>query len=88
MSRMALRAICDWHRDSSGFSPPIGRDFAADDDEFALGVGLAGHAAFRVLPQTGVQHGIGNRVADFVRMAFADGFGRKDETTKHDVLTG
>ena len=57
-------------------------DFAADDDDVAFGVGLASDAAVRILRQAGVEHRIGNGVANFVRMAFADGFGEKcnDET--------
>ena len=58
-------------------------DFTADDDEIALGVGFASHAAVRVLREAGVENGIRNGVADFVRMAFADGFGRKDVTAGH-----
>ena len=59
----------------------LGGDFAADDDDVALGVSLAGHAAVRVLGQAGVQHRVGNGVANFVRMAFADGLGGEDESS-------
>ena len=58
-------------------------DFAADDDEVGLGVGFAGDAAELVLREAGVQHGIGNGVAHFVRMAFADGLGGKDKVFAH-----
>ena len=47
------------------------RDLAADDDDVALGVGLAGDAALAILPKTGVQDGVGNGVANFIRMTFA-----------------
>ena len=53
----------------------LGRDFTPHDDQVALGVGLARHAAARVLRQTGVQDGIGNSIAHFVRVAFAHGLG-------------
>ena len=59
------------------------RDLTADDHDVALGVGLAGHAALAILPEAGVQDGVGNGVANFVRMAFANGFGSKNETSKH-----
>ena len=61
----------------------LGRDLAADDDDVALRVGLAGHAAVLVLREAGVEHGVGNGVANFVGMAFADGFGGEDVTTGH-----
>ena len=77
MSRMACAG------DGIEIELGLGGDFAADHDQVALGVGLAGHAAARVLRQAGVQHGIGNGVADFVRMAFADGLGGKDEVLAH-----
>ena len=48
-------------------------DFAADDDDVGLGVAFAGDAAELVLREAGVQHGVGNGVANLVRMAFADG---------------
>ena len=50
----------------------LGRDLAADHHDVALGVGLAGDAAHRILRQTGVKDGVGNGVANFVGMAFAD----------------
>ena len=57
----------------------LGGDLAADDGDVGLHVGFAGDAAELVLREAGVQHGVGNGVGDFVRMAFADGLGRKDE---------
>ena len=59
------------------------RDLATDDDSVALGERLAGDATVWILPQAGVENGIGNGIADFVRMTFPDGFGSKNETTKH-----
>jgi hypothetical protein len=52
----------------------------------ALGKSLAGDTAFRILPETSVEHGVRNGVANFIRMTFTDGFGSKNETTKHDGL--
>jgi hypothetical protein len=46
----------------------------------ALSEGLASDAALRVLPDAGIEHGVGDGVADFVRMTFANGFGSKNET--------
>ena len=61
----------------------LGGDFAADDDDIALGVTLAGDAAGLVLGQAGVQDRVGDGVADFVRVAFADGLGGEDESFAH-----
>ena len=58
-------------------------DLAADDDDVALGVGLASDAAMGILHQARVEHRIGNGVANFVGVTFPDGFGRKNETTRH-----
>ena len=69
---MASRTIC------IEIELRLGRDFAADDDDVALDVGLAGHAAAFVLREAGVEDGVGNGVGNLVRMAFADGFGRKN----------
>ena len=75
MSRMAWRRVII----QSGF----GGDFAADHDEVALGVSLTSHAAVFVLRQARVQHRVGNRVANLVRMAFADGLRGKDIVFAH-----
>ena len=61
----------------------LGGDFAAHDDDIALGVGLAGDAAVRVLREAGVEDGVGNGVANFVGMAFANGLGGENETSRH-----
>ena len=50
----------------------------------AFGKSLAGHAALRILPETSIEHGIRNGVANLIRMTFTDGFGSKNETTKHE----
>ena len=65
--------------------PSLGRDFAADHDQVALGVGLTGHAAAQVLPQAGVKNRVGNSVANFVRMAFADGLRGEDVIFTHGI---
>ena len=53
----------------------VGRDFAHDVDKTGGAGGLAGNAGTRVLFQDGIQNGIRNLVADFVGMAFGNGFG-------------
>jgi hypothetical protein len=53
-------------------------DFTADDDDVAFHEGFASDAAFEVDGEAGVEDGVGDGIGDFVRMAFADGFGRKD----------
>src|SRR5512140_1009883 len=63
----------------------FGGDFAADDDQVAFGVGLASNAAVGILGQAGVQHGVRDGIADFVRVAFADGLGRKDVVFAHGI---
>ena len=60
----------------SGF----GRDFAGEDDEIGRGERFASDAGFGILREQGVQNGIGDLVADFVRMAFGNGFRCKDVT--------
>jgi hypothetical protein len=49
------------------------RDFSADYDDVAFRECLASHAARFVHRKAGVENGVGNRVADFVRMAFTNG---------------
>ena len=61
-------------------------DFAADDDDVGFGVAFAGDAAEFVLRQAGVQHGVGNGVANLVRMAFADGLRGKDVVFAHELI--
>ena len=58
-------------------------DLTANDDDVRLHVGFAGDAAVFVLRQTRVQDGVRDRVGDFVRVAFADGFGGEDESFDH-----
>ena len=49
------------------------RDFSADDDDIAFRESLACNAAGLVHRKAGVENGVGNRVADFVGMAFTNG---------------
>ena len=58
-------------------------DLAPNDYEVALRVSFTGDPAPAVLPQAGVEDSVGNGVANFVRMTFANGFGSKNETTEH-----
>ena len=63
----------------------FGSDLTANDHQVALGVSLASHAAIRVLREAGVQDGIGNGIANFVRMALTDRLGRKDVVFAHAI---
>ena len=56
------------------------RDFAGKDDKIRCGKCFASDAGFGILREQGVQNGIGDLVADFVRMAFGNGFRCKDVT--------
>ncbi len=58
-------------------------DFTTDDDDIALHEGFAGDAAFEVDLEAGVKNGVGDGISNFVRMAFADGFGREDIRAGH-----
>ena len=52
-----------------------GGDFAGDHDEVLAGDGLAGDAAHGVNAEGGVQHGVGNLVANLVGVPFGDRLG-------------
>ena len=58
-------------------------DFAGEHDHVALHERFAGHAAAFVLGQTRVEDRVGNGVANFVRVAFANRLGRKDVVRGH-----
>ena len=58
-------------------------DFAANDYDIALRIGLTRHAAVFVLRQAGIQHVIRNGIADFVRVALADGLRREYKVFAH-----
>jgi hypothetical protein len=61
----------------------VARDLPREHHQIALGQCFAGHPAERVLLQTGIEDVIANRVADFVGMAFGDGFRGKNVTARH-----
>ena len=61
----------------------VGRDFTGEHNHVALDQRFAGHAAFLVLGQTRVEHGIGNGVANLVGVAFADRLGGKNVVRGH-----
>src|SRR5688572_30811007 len=61
------------------------RDLPADYDDVAFRVGFAGHPALLVLPEAGVEDGVRNGVANFIRMAFAYGFGSKNKASEHGI---
>jgi len=60
-----------------------GGDFTCDDDEVGFYEGFASDATVRVLGEAGIEHRIGDSVADFVGMAFADRLRRKDKVAFH-----
>lgn len=49
----------------------------ADQDHAGGGEAFAGDAAVPVLFEAGIEHRIGNLIADLVGMSFGHGFGRK-----------
>ena len=63
-------------------------NFAAHHHDVTLGVGFAGDPAAAVLAQAGVEDRVGDGVANFIRMAFAHGFGSKNETSEHGMQLG
>jgi hypothetical protein len=65
--------------------PSLGRDLTAHHHQIAFGVSFASHSAACILGQAGVKHRIGNCIANFVRMAFADGLRGKDIVFAHEL---
>src|SRR5436190_5484431 len=63
-------------------------NFAAHNNEVAFGVGFASDAAGGILGEAGVEDGIGDGIADFVGMAFTDGFGGEDVFFAHKDKKG
>ena len=61
----------------------VGRDFTGQHYHVAFDQRFAGHAAFFVLAQAGVEDGVGNGVANFVGVAFADRLGGKNVVRGH-----
>ncbi len=47
-------------------------DLAADHDAVGGGESFAGHTGFGFFGQKRIEHGVGNPVADLVRVAFGD----------------
>ena len=62
----------------------VAGNFTGQHDEISLGQRLAGDAAQGILLETRIENGIADGVADFIRMTFGDGFGRKNVTARHD----
>src|SRR5436190_18178051 len=61
----------------------IAGNLAGKHNEVAFRERLAGHAAQRILFETGIENVIADCVANFVRMTFGNGFGGKDITMRH-----
>jgi len=62
----------------------LGSDFTANQDHASLGHRLAGDFGVGILLQVGVENGIGNLIADLVRVSFSDRLGGEEE--RLDVL--
>src|SRR5690554_5072163 len=60
-------------------NPGTGGDFAGNDGNAGFDHGFAGHTGVFVLGDDDVEHGIGNLVGNFVRMAFRDRLGGKKD---------
>ena len=61
----------------------VGGNLSGQHNHVALHEGFAGHAAFFVLREAGVEHGVGDGVANLVGVAFAHRFGGKNEVRGH-----
>ena len=61
----------------------LGGDFTTDHDHIAFDKGFASHSARFVLCEAGIQNGVGNGIANLVRMAFTDGFRRENVIFAH-----
>ena len=55
-----------------------GGDFAADEDHAGSRVAFAGDMAFGIILEAGVEHRVGDLIAELVGMAFAHGFGGEE----------
>ena len=61
----------------------LGADLAHDVDKAGGYRGLAGHTAHGILLQNGVQHRVGDLVADLIGMSFRNGLGCKQIVAHH-----
>ena len=61
----------------------VGGDFAGQHDQTGIGQGFGRDTAAWVLLEDSVQNRIGNLVRHLVRVAFRDGFGRKEKVVRH-----
>jgi hypothetical protein len=59
-------------------------DFTANTNYITLNEGLASNSARFILSKASVKHGVGNRVGNFVWMAFANRLGGEYEVFTHD----
>ena len=79
-ARVADVAESSRARSSAKSIVALGRDLTGDDDEARLARASRTRRGSRVLRQTCVEDGVGDRVADLVGMTFGDGLGGKEVT--------
>ena len=58
-------------------------DLAADNDALRFGVGFTRHPAMSILPEAGIEHRVGDGIANLIRVTFPNRFGRKNVATRH-----
>ena len=81
VTNLAHRVANDLHVIEVRFS----RDLAANDDDVAFCISLAGNTTMSVVCQAGIEHRIRNRIANFIGMTFTNRLGRKNIATWHDL---
>ncbi len=71
----------DLARDLRDVNIAAGADLAHDVDKAGGNGGLAGNAPLRILLHDGVEHGVGDLVANFIGMPLGNGLGSKEIST-------
>src|SRR5690606_36848305 len=68
-------------------NPGSGGDFAGKDGNACFDHGLTGNTGVFVLGDDGVEHGVGNLVGNFARMAFRDRLGSENRIFAHEFMS-
>ena len=71
---------------AAGFVALVGSGSVNAADKIKIGVTATLEGTYTVLGEDGIEHGVGNGITNFVGMALADGFGRKDAVFIHVLL--